>query len=237
MGRQKTSDLDRQALRLSPRSLDRLKVIVHELRAHGSNTTMATAARGLCFLALSILQGAAGRKAAGAFRAAAADSTSRGTYVALKALRTIFGLDDDEPITVRRPPIIRRVRRKPKGTRSREELRAHPLYLPDRALRQLEALAKELCDAGAQATVSAVTRGLCTLALHLADDDMPYDIASIVRGVMLDPTEECARCAVEMLLPLLEEPATLRDPPLLDIELDGPPTEEMPPLFPPARAA
>lgn len=233
MSNERKYGLDRQALRLPLRSLDRLKMISNELRSSGFiDSTTSSVARGLCLIALSILQGTAGQKVADAFRTAATDSTARGIYAGLKTLRALLGLDDDEPATVRKPPIFRRVRRKQKPIRSNEDLRSQPLYLPKYALLQIDALTEELYDAGENATVSGVTRGLCVLALHFADDDMGYDIASIVRDAVAESTEEAAHRAAALLRPLFEEPPTLREPPLFDafdIELDGPPTEEMPP--------
>ena len=88
------------------------------------------------------------------------------------------------------------------------------LRLPGRARDELEALARELSVAGAEVSPTEAVRGLCLLAVELADGMAGPDFAAAVLVAARDSTQEGALRAVKALGPLLDgEPSTTPRPP------------------------
>jgi len=95
-------DLVNQALRLPRRARDELDVLARELSAAGTRVTATKATRGLCLLAVELVDGAAGSEVAEAFGIAAGDPTPEGVHRAVEALGALL---DGAPSTMPDPPI------------------------------------------------------------------------------------------------------------------------------------
>lgn len=96
-------ELHNQALRVPRGVRDQLKTLADELRAAGARVTAAQATRGLCWLALEILDKAAGTGIANAFRLAASDPTTEGARTAFNAVQALL---DGAPATTPDPPSL-----------------------------------------------------------------------------------------------------------------------------------
>lgn len=94
--------LRNQALRLPQPARDDLEALAKGLCAGGANVKAGEVMRGLCLLALEIVEGAAGAEVANAFCVAAIDATSEGTRRAIRELQLLL---DGEPSTMPDPPV------------------------------------------------------------------------------------------------------------------------------------
>lgn len=211
------SELHSQGLRLPPHARERIARLASELSAAGARVTPGAATRGLCLLALSLARGAAGSAAAEAFRtAASAESKVRGAVAA-------FVLLLDVAITTKRTPAD------PEPTPARGGDHRHTPQqscrgLPNQALRlprdardELDALVRELSAPGGEVTPTEAVRGLCLLAVELADGAAGAEVMEAFRIAAADPTPQGTRRAVDALRLLLDgEPSTTPEPPVGD---------------------
>ena len=215
MSRRHGSDLHSQGLRLPQHARERIARLAGELCAAGTPVAPAATTRGLCMLALCLARGAAGSVAADAFRAAASAHTKVGGAL------TSFVLLLDVGITT--TPTLGPPEHAPGGNRlraqqkSRRCLRNQALRLPRSARDDLEALVRELSAPGAEVSASEAARGLCLLAVELADGAAGAEVMDAFRIAARDPTAQGMQRAVDVLRPLLDgEPSTTPDPPMGD---------------------
>jgi hypothetical protein len=82
---------------------EQLKTLAAELCAVGARVSAAQATRGLCLLALEILNRAAGTDIANAFRVAASDPTAKGARAAFNAVQARL---NGVPSTTPDPPSL-----------------------------------------------------------------------------------------------------------------------------------
>lgn len=232
----KRSDLSNHGLRLPFRARHRLNVLAAELRVFGYSVSAGSAVRGLCLLALNVLDGGAGHDTARALRIPAVDPTWSGVYRGLRALRSLLDLDEGEPSTVR----VVSARKAARGVRPRyrEPLQTQALRLPSYAHARIEAVADELHAAGALATTHGVVRGLCLIAVQIADGAAGDELAAAFRCAASNPTEEGVRHAMELIRSVLdhEAPTVRNSLDFLDEER-SPANDAPPPTFPSARVA
>jgi hypothetical protein len=218
MGNRRGSDLCIQGLRLPKNERDRLAALASHLRAHGSapvaEARVAEIARGLCALALEIAHGASGRQVADAFRVAATFPNAVGVRTALSSVLALLGVDPIAPVRAAAGAAARSQTKRTNSPRARSgALVNQALRLPHRARDQLRALVAELAGAGVDATPTGVMRGLCLLALELADGAAGADAEGAFRCAACDPTPEGMRRALEAIRQGLDGPTTMPDPP------------------------
>jgi hypothetical protein len=202
------SDLDTQALRLTPYARDQLAALALRLSAGGPPVKAAEAARGLCVLTLELARGAAGNDAADAVRIAASDPAPDSVLNALVALVTLLDFVpsttpvlDDRAVDARSP------------TGHRRALNNQALRLPKPARCALEALTVELRAAGARVSAAGVIRGLCLLALEIAGGGAGAELSAAFCIAARNPTADGQHQAIEALQRLFDvAPSTTRDP-------------------------
>lgn len=228
-------DLRQQALRLPERALEDLSALARELRATGSEVTVAQATRGLCLLALELALGQAGTTAAEAFRLAASDPTALCVGIAVDKFLWLF---DVEPSTTRFPPNTHPGGRFYASDRSDRGLACQGLRVPQRVRDQLETLTEDLRAAGAEVTAAEATRGLCLVALYVIHRASDTEVANAFRVAARHPTAEGVRRALRGIRYLLNgAPSTM--PPVVDDEAPTVPDEDSSPssISPSSRAA
>lgn len=210
MSRRHGSELDTQALRLPQRARDRLAGLAIRLSASGPPVKAAEATRGLCLLTLDLARGAAGNDAADAVRIAASDPAPASVRNALGA---IVALLDSEPSTTPMLDDPATGARSPMPTGRRRNLHSQALRLPQRARCDLEALTVELRVAGARVSAAEAIRGLCLLALEIADGGAGAEFSAAFCIAARDPTAQGQHRALEAVQRLLDgAPSTTPEP-------------------------
>ena len=211
--------LQQQALRLPQRARDRLAGLAHRLGASGAPVKVAEAARGICLLALELARGAAGGSAANAACIAASDPVQRSVRNALGAFITLL---DTEPVTT---PMERDRERGEERARAgaalhhlptpeRRDLHTQALRLPEQARSDLAALAAALRAAGASVTAAEAMRGLCLLALEIADGAAGPELSEAFEIAARDSTASGMCRALDAVRQLLDGvPSTTPEPP------------------------
>jgi hypothetical protein len=205
-----TQALDTQALRLPPRARDQLAALAIRLSASGPPLTAAEAARGLCLLTLDLARGAAGNDAADAVRIAASGPAPASVR---NALGTLVALLDGEPSTTPMLDDPAAGARSPAPTGRHRNLHSQALRLPPHARCDLEALTVELRAARPRASAGEVTRGLCLLALEIADGGAGAELSAAFCIAARDPTADGQHRALEAVQRLLDgAPSTTPEP-------------------------
>jgi hypothetical protein len=205
-----THALDTQALRLPPHARDRLAGLAIRLSASGPPLTAAEAARGLCLLALDLARGAAGNDAADAVRIAARNPAPASVRNALGALVALL---DGEPSTTPMLDDPAAGARSPVPTGRHRNLHSQALRLPPHARCDLEALIVELGVAGARISAGKAIRGLCLLALEIADGGAGAEFSAAFCIAARDPTTDGQYQALKAVKRLLDgAPSTTPEP-------------------------
>jgi hypothetical protein len=211
------SELGTQALRLPQHAREQLARLVTRLSAGNPPLTAAEVARGLCMLTLDLARGAAGNGVAEAVRIAARDPAPASVRYALCAIGALL---DSEPKTTPLRDDPAAGARFPMPT-------PRPLYnqalrLPHRALSYLKELTTALRAAGAQVSAAEALRGLCLLALAIADGDAGDECSAAFCIAARDSTAQGQRRALEAVQRLLDRAASAMPEP-------SQPTGEAPP--------
>jgi hypothetical protein len=103
--------------------------------------------------------------------------------------------------------------RAPMPTGRRRNLQSQALRLPQRARDDLEALTTELRAAGARVSAAEVMRGLCLLALEIADGGAGAEFSAAFCTAARDPTAQGQHRALEAVQRLLDgAPSTTPEP-------------------------
>ena len=195
------SELDTQALRLPQRARERLAALANRLSASGPPLKTAEATRGLCLITLDLACGAAGNGAAEAVRIAASDPAPASVRNALGA---IAALVDSEPRTTPMRDDPAAGARFPRLTGRRRNLHNQALRLPHRARGDLKALTAECRAAGAHVSAAEAIRGLCSLALEIADGGAGDEFSAAFCIAARDPTAQGEQRALEAVQRLLD---------------------------------
>lgn len=204
------TNLRPQALRLEQRTRDSLSTLAKELSTADSEVTPAEATRGLCLLALELAVGRAGDTIADIFRLAASRPSSACVHNALDALLWMLDL---EPCTTPKSSEVRVVGRRSSSKSSRLTLRTQSLRMPQHTRDQLDSLASELRAAGANATAAEAVRGLCLLALEVANSTPRTGVVEAFRLAAGDPSADGVHRALEAVQSVLDGvPSTVPEP-------------------------